>query len=221
MSDSANGNESDNSKSDDGGSDSPKYMTTEQFNRAFSAREKAFEKKLSSLLDDKFSALAPAKGDSSDGGDGDDGGGDASSDVANALKSIKSRLTKMENDNKLLRNNLSQEREQASTEKMRRQTLDFLAKNGIQGTHGSHAMGHLIDSAGKVRLSEDGTPVFFNGEFEEPLEEGLSSWASGDDSLLYRPPKPDQGSGEHGGGFKPGVGASPRDLAKAALSAIS
>lgn len=227
MGDSAHGDGSDNPKSNDGDSDSQKYMTPEQFNRAFSAREKAFEKKLASMLDDKFSKFAPAapakKPDEGGDGDGEPGDNGMTPAMANMMKSFKSRMTKLENDNKGLRSELSEERNQANKEKMRREVLENLGKHGIEGIHGTHAMGHLVDAAGKVRLSDDGTPVFHNGDFETSLEEGLEEWAKSEEASLYRPPKPDQGSGERGGGSSslPTQGGDLRSAARDALANIA
>ena len=227
MADQTHGDGSDNPQSG-GGSDSgdKQYMTTEQFNRAFTGMtkrfEKAFESKLESMLSDFASNIqAPSgQGEGGDDSGGDSGEGGIPPELANQFKSMKSRMTKLENDNKELRGNLQKERQTASMEKMRRSALDELSKHGIQGTRGSHAIGHLVDVSGKIRLNEDGEPVFFNGEFDQPLSEGLEEWANSDEAALYKPPRPDQGSGERGGGVRIPEGDDPRSAALRAISAL-
>ena len=224
MADSTHGDESDNSQSGSGSDsgDSKQFMTTEQFNRAFTARTKAFEKQVESKFDTFLEALkaktsaAPKTGDSSE--DGETGGEDDG--TANAFKAMKSRLTKMERTIKDQNTQLAQRDNQVASEKMRRASIDELSKHGIQGIRATHALGHLVDTTKKVRLGEDGTPVFFNGEYEQPLGEGLEEWAASDEAALYQPPKGDGGSGERGGGMRIPQGDDPRSAAIRAIQQI-
>ena len=232
MGDTAHGNGSDNPESGGGSAsgNGPQHVTTEQLNKAITGRmkaleskiEKAFEaqldSKLGSILEQlKESQASQAKpGDAGDSGDGSPGVPPA---LAGQLKALKGRLTKLENENKDLNSKLADEKRQVSQERMGRKTLDALAKNDISGARGIHALGHLTKATDKVRIGADGEPVYFDGEYEVDLETGLAEWAKSEDAAMYRPPKPDRGSGERGGGVKLPQGNDLRSKVAQALNA--
>lgn len=198
MAEPAHGNGSESPKSDESGSNS--FITSEQLNKAISARFKAFDTKLTKQLDGFLESIklpTPPKDKEPDLPPKD---GDADDRFAKFERSMKARQTKLENQIKERDEQIGQERSARQVERMRRVAQDELASIGIEGTRGAHALGFLVDATKKVKIGEDGSPVFVDADgLEVPLRDGLADWAKTEDAALYRAPKGSAGSGERPG----------------------
>lgn len=211
MADASQGNDPPNGSQ---GGDAPKYVTEEQLNKAITGRlndwSKSFEKKnaetiksavgeispaLDKLLEEKLSAFRP-KTDDAGAKDG------AKVDIENhpAFKGLKKQLDESANNTRKLQEERDAERARASAADLRDQVGKALAKHGVPSDRLTHAVGHVINTAGLAKWNEDRSAVVF-GDLD--LETGTKDWLKNDEAKIYLPPRGTQGSGDRGGGQRP------------------
>jgi hypothetical protein len=187
----------------------PKYITSEDLNRAISKRlgefsakqEKAFTD-LASGLGSKLDALvanpAPAR-DSAAAGKGESPAGSVEDHPL--VKGLQKRLSELETSTKAAHESAAAEKAKSRDAEMRRRLSDSLASHGVDSARMKHAIGYLVDAQKMVRLSEDGETIVFKDESDGDLDlaTGLKAWVKTDDGKLYIPPRGAQGSGDRGG----------------------
>jgi hypothetical protein len=101
-------------------------------------------------------------------------------------------MNKLEEENKTLRNNLSEEKKQSQFKNMRMTLQDRLDKKGISAELRKAAMSVLINEDKKVLLDKDGNTVF-KGEYEDEylsLDDGLDSWFKAEGKAFLPDNKP-------------------------------
>tara|TARA_B100001123_G_scaffold418658_1_gene522928 strand:+ start:3260 stop:3937 length:678 start_codon:yes stop_codon:yes gene_type:complete len=175
--------------------DSPNHVTTEQLNRAITARFRSFEKnlerQLSSQLETFAQQLQAPSGETQEASNVESKG-----DVEQlaAMKRKLADVTRRFEDSQRL---VEQERSARQAAKLRQTVSSALTEAGVDGSRLRHALGYLVDSAARVRHDEDGEIVFRDDDgLDVPLKEGLSVWAKTDDAKLYMPPRHVSGSGD-------------------------
>ncbi len=91
---------------------------------------------------------------------------------------------------------LTEKRAQDAT--LRTMVSSELAKIGISHHHQELALGHLVDSARAVSLSDDGRAYYTDPEtgIEMPLSAGLADWAKTPSGSVFMPPRSAHGSGD-------------------------
>lgn len=206
----------------------PQGITLEDVNRAITARNKDFEKKLEAKLGELSGGLAKsleaklaellqpkASPDEADKpkGDGDDKGDKSKATQKDPeVTALKSELTKLKNQ--MLE---SERRAQAELAKrrdveMRQLVTEKLAAHGIDGARAKHALGYLVDVAKTVMLDEHGN-VSFRGSDGDPIdvEAGIKSWITTDEAKIYLPPRGATGSGDRAINGGTGPGNAPKD----------
>lgn len=197
------------------GSDEPKYITSEDLNRAITARFGAFEGKMNKAMKESFDSFGTAFTSKFD-------------DLLKALPVAKPPEGEPHKpppieEHPLFRGlqkqiaDLSQKAEaaeaQATAEKarskevaLRQNVSDLLLKSGVDAAKVRHAVGFLIDTEKRIKLSEEDDSVLFVGEDNQTVDisSGLKSWLKTDDAKTYLPPR-----GTTGSGARPGGTASP------------
>lgn len=204
----------------------PAGISLEDVNRAITARNKDFEKKLEAKLGEltggiaksleaKLAELLPkTPADDTDAakakGEGDDKSKAPPKDPE--VIALKSELTKIKNQ--MLE---SERRAQAEVAKrreveMRQLVTEKLAAHGIDGARAKHALGYLVDVAKTVVLDESGN-VSFRGSDGDPIdvETGIKSWVATDEAKIYLPPRGTTGSGDRTINGGTGPGNAPKD----------
>lgn len=207
-------------------------MTAEQFNRAFSARQKAAEKamdaKLSAFAESLASRFsAPPEPVDDDPPDPIVPPGDHAAALKDAVAKVDSKWRKRQ---KTTEDQLAQiiaerdaERNKSREASLRAALGDELARAGIVGTQKVHALGYLMNTAKRVTLDDEGGAVFIDPDTKLPLtlREGVDQWSKTDDASIYLPPRGASGSGD---GDRNGAGApsqaNPKMKAAADLAAM-
>lgn len=201
-----------------GQSEQPKALTPEDFNRAFTARAKDFDKKIEaritealtsatgklegSLLE-KLGALISGKQAQPDAAD-EAVAGQQPQAVAGAtgpqkdpeVTALKRQLTEMKN--KLAAQDTERENERAALRdsRMRASLGDKLVALGIDAKRVRHAVGFLVDAEKLVSVDSSGGLVFKASDGDViDIESGLREWIGSDDGKLYLPPRGVAGSG--------------------------
>jgi hypothetical protein len=206
----------------------PQGITLEDVNRAITARNKDFEKKLEAKLGEltggitkgleaKLQELLTPKGE---GGEGEPpkpkGEGDPEKQKSPPkdpeVIALKSEVTKLKNAQAENERRVQAAEAKRRDVEMRQLVTERLAAHGIDGVRAKHAIGYLVDASRSIVLDESGG-VSFRGPDGEPvdLESGIKSWVSTDEAKIYLPPRGTAGSGDrliNGGN---GPGNTPKD----------
>lgn len=122
-------------------------------------RNKAFEDKFESFSQQISQKIAPA-------------------DEEPEKVTLTTRMNKLEEENKKLRTDLSEEKKQGQVKNMRSSLQEKLAKFGVPAEQIKAVMSQLIHEDRKVVLDKEGNAAF-RGEYEDEylsLDDGLSSW---------------------------------------------
>lgn len=172
--------------------DAPKGITSDEVNRAITARFKAFESRIDKLFEERFSALAPPKNAEDEPKEKSSKGLDEHPEfqkLARQTQRLQEQLAQAQKER-------DAEKAHARDVKLRTELANMLADAGIDGARGKHAVGYLVDA--DKRVVWDGDAIAFRGSDNEllPVGEGLKSWLSTDDAKLYLPPRGAVGSGE-------------------------
>jgi hypothetical protein len=212
------GDESDNSK---GEGTAPKYITSEELNKAVTARLQAFEKsfdkkhketlsealkglvgEIDGLVSTKLETMVAAK--STDGKDKGKSGVEDNPMVLGLKKELADLRTKAEQAEK----RAAAEEARAKDIELRRKLGDELGKHGVDSSRAKMAVGFLIDSDKRARYSDEGEILFRDEEGNDlELAAGVKAWIRSEDAKIYLPPKGMHGSGERPSSGKPKVGA--------------
>ena len=155
-----------------------KPMTAEQFNKALSSRERAFEKRLAaqqSKFEELIGRLAPPPKEEKE----------------------LSRTAELEKTVKELSKNL-QERDARDKAMSLRQTAEqALLSHGIDAEFRDHALAYLVDHKQAIRYDSDGQIVMVvNGVEYDDLDAGMAVWANSRDAKLYKKASGAAGSGD-------------------------
>lgn len=193
-----------------GESESPKYITEEQLNRAITARFKGLEKKFETSLSEfgtgfaskfeelvaaKFESISPPKEKSA-----------SSSSVEEdpKFRGVMKQLEELKVQTQKAQQERDTERAKAREVSLRQRVQDELAKHGIDTSRSRHALALLVDAEKRVSYSPDSDDIVFrdSDNTEVDLTTGLKSWIKSDDGKLYMPPRGVSGSGDRQGQAK-------------------
>lgn len=212
-----------------------KALTSEEMNRAITARLREYQKKseagFAKLLDDfagklKEQLTPPQAAPATPAAAPDKTGADPEKEALLAeLAAMRSEVTSIKSQATKLANEAKAEKQARADLKMRNQVSEHLASIGITGARAKHALGFLVDVTKVVTLSESGEPQFFDVDSDEPLslEQGIKKWSQSEDAKIYLPPRGAAGSGSERqlNGASAGRGNAPNDPRSAALAALS
>lgn len=191
------------------GDDAPKYITTDDLNRAITARLQEYGKRqekhfstlleaFTSKLDEKFQGF---------GGNpppGNEGGNEKPPNIQDhpEFKGVLKRLQETEARTKAAEERATAERAKSMDSTLRQKLGDELTKHGVDAKYGRHAIGLLVDADKRVRYSEDGERIVWRDDdnAELDLTTGIKAWAKSDDAKPYLPPRGTAGSGAKPGG---------------------
>lgn len=161
--------------------DKPQYLTSEQFNKALSARERAFEKKMQKLMEDNAKLVEKL------------------STGTKQEEEKLSRTAELERTVKELSKNIQQRDARDKANNLRKATEQSLRNHGVDPEFAEHALAYLIDAKQAVKYDDEGNMVMvLNGITYDDLEEGMAVWAQSRDAKLYKKPTNTQGSGDVG-----------------------
>jgi hypothetical protein len=103
------------------------------------------------------------------------------------------------------------ERAKSRDSAMRTRVAEALLKRGIDPSRVPHALGHLVDvkKLAKYAGDDDDAAIVIKdaGGDDVDFESGLDSWAKSEEFKIYLPPRGAAGSGDRGGGRRPGAAA--------------
>ena len=180
----------------------PQYLTSEEFNRAFGARERAAEKRanetfqkwrevfsseVAELLTAKLAEQPkPEKGDKP-----------RTVEDAPEFKALQQQLAKMQDQLKREADLRAQTETKAKDVSLRQRIAEHASKYGIDATRARYLTGHLVDAEKRVRWSDDGEAVLMKmGDDEVDFKEGLTAFLKSDDGKFFLPPTGAAGSGD-------------------------
>jgi hypothetical protein len=153
-------------------------MTAEQFNRAMTAKEKAFEKRLAKQQEEFQSMLktfVPAPKE----------------------EPQLSRTAELEKTVKELSRTLQERDQSEKAARLRSVTEKALINAGVAAEFGEHAVSFLLDAKKAVRYDSSGQIIMTVGGIEyEDLTEGMQAWAATNDAKIYKKPSQAVGSGD-------------------------
>lgn len=156
----------------------PSYMTAEQFNKALSSREKAFEKRLAqqqSKFEELLTRLAPPPKEEKE----------------------LSRTAELEKTVKELSRSLQERDSRERDQNLRRMAEQTALQFGIDPEYREHALAYLIDHKKAIRYDSDGSVIFeLNGQIYDSVEDGMAAWANSKDAKAYKKPTGAHGSGD-------------------------
>lgn len=155
-----------------------KYLTAEDFNRALSNRERAFEKRIAKQQEDFQKLLErfapPAKEEPQ-----------------------LSRTAELEKTVKELSRSLKDRDERDRQDSLRRTVERSLKSHGIDPEYVDHALAFLVDARKAVKYDSEGNMVMeINGMAYDDIDEGMSVWANSREAKLYKKPTNAKGSGD-------------------------
>lgn len=170
----------------DGGA-APSYMTTEQFNRAFSERFNRAFGQIEKTLEEKLAALGKRdeKPEAKQGEQGED-------PTAAKLKALEKKLA--ERDEAIAR-----EAAQRSRTEERSTLMNALNAQGITGARANAVAAWLHGEGGRVRRSKDGAVVFAikRDGYDDELDvaKGVAEWLATDEGKEFAPARQVGGAG--------------------------
>lgn len=180
------------------GNETPKGLSSEDMNRAITARFKAFESKLDKMFEEKLSAFAPKseQHQETQQQSQQSQGGAPKLEELPEFRALAKKTEKLQELLSQAQKERDAEKAHARDVKLRTELAQHLAEAGIEGSRAKHAVGFLIDA--EKRAFWEGDAIAFkdaNGD-PLPLSEGVKSWLSSEDAKLYLPPRGAAGSGE-------------------------
>lgn len=205
----------------------PSTLSLDDVNRAITARQRDFDKKIEAKLQEHLTnlgkslesriaeMLAPKAPGDSDVPDGKPEAKQADGKAKDPdVVALKSEITKLKNAQLEIERQRQAEIAKRRDIEMRQLVTERLAAYGITGSRAKHALGYLVDATRTIGVDENGSP-YFRGSDGEPLdvETGLKSWSSTEDAKIYLPPRGIAGSGDRtttGGGLGP-TGNGPKN----------
>lgn len=184
---------------DEGEENKPSYMTSLEFNKAMTAREKRQEERFSKILQETVSsALAAVKPPVVEAAKAAEG----SDPVKQELAALRGRLEeerKAREEEKRLR---EQERDGRLKEEARNAAASILRDNGIDGSRLKGALAVLDTEERRISRDESGSLRFKfpkNGYDDYvSLDEGIAAWLKTEDGKAYLPARQAGGSGNNG-----------------------
>jgi hypothetical protein len=198
----------------------PQYMTSEQFNRAATARDARMKKDFEKMLADFAAKLSsPPSTQEAESEEEEEGGEEVQAQQeGESKKAAPKRPTRAEIEAKkamaeikALKKQQALEKEEAAKAKLAAQTREesvlataALTGAGVLSVKGALA---LLKTEGRIGRNADGEVVFkmprdLGGErFEEEmsLEEGIKEWLATEDGKIYQPPRGVEGSNNNPG----------------------
>ena len=186
--------------------DAPNYVTSEQLNRAITARFRSFENKLDGRLGQITASLETLTSNAQPTSENNDEA-PAEGDGSNAqLVAMKNKLDNMSKKLEAKEQEAEMERQKQRSNSLRVAVRDALAAVGIDGTRGKQALGYLVDTESRVLWDGDELAFRDNDGLNVSLSDGLKAWARTDDAKTYLPPR-----GVHGSGDIPRTGEPPNN----------
>lgn len=172
-----NNNAPDANVTDDNSTESS-YLTSQQFNQAMSARERAFEKKMSKLMEENAKLLerfAPAAKE----------------------EPALSRTAELERTVKDLSKNIQERDARDKASNLRKRAENSLRQHGIDAEFSEHALAYLVDAKQAIKYDDDGNLIMvLNGVEYDDLDAGMAVWSQSRDAKLYKKPTGASGSGD-------------------------
>lgn len=186
----------------------PKYLTSEDFNKASSAREARLLARIEKMLgaskaptvtEDDSDAPAPAP------------------KVGETRDDKEARLAKVEAELTRERKARKEEKARASRDEERSKVSELLSSAGIPAPRMKGALAVLHEVDKRVVRDSDGTIMFRDDEEGEiPLAEGVKKWLSTDEGKAYLPPRGAQGVGLQRGNASVTPAGNPKAAAQMA-----
>lgn len=175
----------------------PKYMTPDDFNGAMTARERRFEQRIAKMLDERFAAVAPVKGEPVSEDKASIAPGQQPTPDSLEIKRATAQI-------EALRRQMAAKDEAAAKEKAemmaRQEKADAIAALTEAGSINARGAYALLKDDGRIKRNASGELVMAvqkeYGEDEVPLAAGLREWLSTAEGKHYLPPR---GGGEGSG----------------------
>lgn len=209
-----NGDGSGNGSGNGAGGEAPKYLTVDEFNKAWSAREKRMMSSFEKSMADAFAKFAPKPPPNGDGDEDDDeepagqgaaagqqgqggpqGTPQADPKTAKELRKLQKRLEASEAERAAEKKAREEQTAKSQRDELRAKVSEQLSGAGIAGAKLRGALSLLIEEDKKIRRDQDGAIVFVEGDDEIELAEGLKKWFASDDGKAYLPPRGASGAG--------------------------
>lgn len=156
----------------------PKFLTSEEVNRAISVREKAFEKRIAKIQEEHLKTLEKlvpsAKPEEKE-----------LSRTAELEKQVR-ELSKINSDNAA--------KDKAAI--MRKSTEAALRDQGIAPDFMDHALAYLIDAKNSVRYDSDGSLTMTVAGTTYDLHDAIAAWVETGDAAIFKRASGAKGSGD-------------------------
>ena len=186
----------------------PTYLTAQEFNRAYSEREKRTLVSIEKALDDRFARFAASRTEP------DHTGPRGAPDAVGTIPDP--RITALEKKLAEAEAHRQKDASERARSEERSALMNALNSQGITGSRATALAAWMHGEANMVRRSKDGRVVFAlpRDGYEDELDvgAGLKDWLATDVGKEFAPPRPAQGSGEtppRPGGPRPPNGSKP------------
>lgn len=189
--------------------ESPKYMTSDEFNRAFTGRQKAFEKSIAKLLEDRFPQSQPPahlQQQQEPGANPTNPNPPLRMEDTPAYRETRRELEELRKGLVIVQAERDQERQRAHDMTKRTMVQERLQAAGITGPHLKFATNEVLAST----RYDDESQSFVFGEGHEalPFDSGVKTWLKTEDARALMPPR-----GAVGSGSAPGSAPASRGVA--------
>jgi hypothetical protein len=204
------------------GTGAPQALTTDDVNRIFTARFKAFESKVSTDLNTSIENTLAAHLAKLEEKRGDKSSAPAPGDVKESpeIKSLQKQLSELKNKADRAEADKLAEIAKAQASRVRSSAVEELSKLGIDGQRAKLAIPYLLEQR-RLAFEADGGDerIVWRDEhgMSEPLAEGLRKWAATDDAKILIPARGASGSGDRPPGPN---GQAPKNATDAARSVL-
>lgn len=191
---------------DTGQGSEPKYATIEEvtdavadmINKAITNRNKAFENKMSGMLnelsskfEEKMKASAPQQTATS--------GSEPKVEDSPVYKGLQKQMADLQQKYETAEREKRAEKARGKDKDLRQRLSDELVKAGVDPSRVRHAVGLLVDSDKRVRyVEEDSEEVVFADEDNQEVDfrTGLRNWVKSEDAKIYISARGTTGSGD-------------------------
>lgn len=177
----------------------PKFVNSEQLNKAITARLKEFEARNKETILEALGSLAPEIDkmiEAKFAAPKEAPKGKVEEDPK--YKGLEKQLLELKSKAESESNARAAAEAKAKDREMRQTVRDALASVGVDGDRARHALGFLVDAERRVSWSEDGESLIYKDVdgTETDFTSGIKRWAKSDEAKIYLPPRGTTGSGE-------------------------